>query len=72
MTKVTLFADGEGNPRGFEVEDHSGFAEKGSDIVCAALSVLTINTVNGILAYTGEHPEIEQDAESTRIRCIFH
>ncbi|MCR5092569.1 MAG: ribosomal-processing cysteine protease Prp [Lachnospiraceae bacterium] len=71
MTKVALFVDDEGAPRGFEVSDHAGFADKGSDIVCAALSILTINTINGILEYTGQQPEVIEDTEHSRISCMF-
>ena len=71
MTKVTLFADGEGVPRGFEVCDHAGFARKGSDIVCAALSILTINTINGILEFTKDRPAVEEDEQGARISCMF-
>lgn len=31
---------------GFEMTGHAGYAEDGEDIVCAAVSVLAINTVN--------------------------
>lgn len=31
---------------------HAGFAEEGSDIVCAAVSVLVLNTINAIEAFT--------------------
>lgn len=45
MTKVCLFK----NKRiiGFEVKGHSGFAQEGSDIVCAAISALTQTAVMG-------------------------
>ena len=33
---------------GFEAQGHSGFAQAGSDIVCSAVSALTIAAVNGI------------------------
>ena len=36
----------------FECKGHSGFAEAGSDIVCSAISMLTINTANSILELT--------------------
>lgn len=32
----------------FECSGHSGFARRGKDIVCAAVSMLTINTANSI------------------------
>ncbi len=31
---------------GFDITGHAGFAETGEDIVCAAVSVLAINTIN--------------------------
>lgn len=33
---------------GFEISGHADFAEYGQDIVCAAVSVLSINTTNAI------------------------
>ena len=48
MTTVKLIKHG-GNTVGFEVSGHSGYAESGSDIVCAAISsavTLTETIVN--------------------------
>ncbi|MBR1673124.1 MAG: ribosomal-processing cysteine protease Prp [Fretibacterium sp.] len=39
MTEVTLYWEG-GRLRGVESRGHSGFADKGRDIVCAAVSSL--------------------------------
>ena len=33
---------------GFTVSGHAGYAEEGSDIVCSAVSALTIATANGL------------------------
>ena len=38
MTRCILFRDAEGRYTGFEVKGHSGYAEAGSDIVCAAVT----------------------------------
>lgn len=38
----------------FKIEGHSGYAEHGSDIICAATSVLVFNTVNAITEFTDE------------------
>ena len=49
MTKVVFFRSG-GSFYGFEEQGHSGFADAGEDILCAALSAMTmliINTVEG-------------------------
>ena len=37
MTKVEIF-NHDGRINGFSVSGHSGYAEEGSDIVCAAVS----------------------------------
>jgi hypothetical protein len=44
---------------GFEISGHAGFAEKGEDIVCAAVSVLSINTVNAIESLTSNLISVE-------------
>ena len=51
MTTVTFHSAG-GRIDGFVVEGHSGYAEQGADIVCAAISAavgLTECTVNEVL-----------------------
>ncbi|MBQ6129398.1 MAG: ribosomal-processing cysteine protease Prp [Lachnospiraceae bacterium] len=43
------------NPSGYEsfsCKGHAGFAASGKDIVCSAISVLTINTANSIMTLT--------------------
>ena len=42
-----------GNITGFHMEGHAGYADRGSDIVCASISVLAINCVNSIEEFTG-------------------
>lgn len=37
---------------GFCMSGHAGYAQAGQDIVCAAVSVLSINTINAIEAFT--------------------
>lgn len=44
----------------FKIEGHSGYAEHGKDIICAAVSVLTFNTVNAITEFTDETLQINQ------------
>ena len=44
------------NSASFVIKGHSGFAEEGSDIVCAAVSsaaIMTVNTVTEILGEKG-------------------
>ena len=37
-----------GEVLGFKTYGHSGYADEGSDIVCSAISLLVINTINAI------------------------
>ena len=51
MITVTIYKE-KGQYKGFRCEGHAGYAQAGYDIVCAAVSVLTLNTVNSIEAFT--------------------
>ena len=42
---------------GFQVSGHAGYADSGYDIICAAVSVLTLNTANSIETLTGDRIE---------------
>lgn len=44
---------------GFEISGHSGFAQRGEDIVCAAVSMNSIQTVNAIELFTTSQAEID-------------
>ena len=54
MIRVTIYQNGSGQYCGFRMEGHAEFAAYGKDIVCAAVSVLVINTINSIEAFTEE------------------
>ncbi len=54
---------------GFQIEGHAGYKEAGQDIVCAAVSVLTINTINAIERYTKDDLTVISDEEAGRISC---
>ncbi len=41
-----------GEVLGFKTYGHSGYADEGSDIVCSAISLLVINTINAIDTFT--------------------
>ena len=70
MTKVTIFRNFKNECVGFEVFDHAGYAEEGSDIVCAAISILTINTMNAIEQFKDVDFTQEVDEEACSIRFI--
>ena len=43
MTHITFFKNSEKEITGFYSAGHAGYAESGSDIICSAISVLTID-----------------------------
>ena len=45
---VTFYRRHDGKLTGYRAEGHAGYAESGSDIVCAAISALTQSTLNGL------------------------
>ncbi|MDE6260114.1 MAG: ribosomal-processing cysteine protease Prp [Oscillospiraceae bacterium] len=64
MTKIT-FHSAKSRLDGFVVEGHSGYAEEGSDIVCAAISAavgLTECTINEVMALGAQVKVKEKDA----------
>ena len=52
---------------GFCCEGHAGFAKRGQDIVCAAVSALVFNTMNSIEQFTSDTYSYEEDEKSGRI-----
>jgi len=55
--------------KGFQVSGHAEYADSGYDIICAAVSVLTVNTANSIEALTGDR--IEDYEEDGFMSCRF-
>lgn len=58
-----------GAVQGFRVRGHSGFADAGSDIVCAAVSVLVYNAINSCERFAGVSLPIQDDADT--LRCTL-
>ena len=63
MTKVTIYKNVKNECVGFKALGHAGYAEEGEDIVCAAISILTINTMNAIETFTDVDVSLETDEE---------
>lgn len=43
-----------GDYASFSCRGHAGYAEEGYDIICAAVSALTVNTINAIERFTDD------------------
>ena len=52
MIHVTIFQNKYKECVGFQTEGHAEYADPGQDIVCAAASILVINTINAIEEFT--------------------
>ena len=68
MVDIIIYKNEKHECVGFDSCGHAGFAESGEDIVCAAVSVLTINTINAIDAFTKNEADIETDEEAGILR----
>jgi len=53
MTRCTLHLDSESRIIGVTVKGHSGYAEEGSDIVCAGVSALVTTIDNALVKLVG-------------------
>ena len=71
MVEITIFTNNKQELVGFEVCGHAGMADKGQDILCAAISVLVINSIHAIVRYTDDNPLVEADEERGLIQCRF-
>ncbi len=70
MVEVAIFKNSENLITGFKLSGHAGFAEFGKDIVCAAVSVLVINTINSIENFTSDKFTYDEDEKKGIIE--FH
>ena len=71
MTHVSIIKTRNGEYRGFNCIGHSGYADAGEDIVCAAISVLVINTINSLDQLAGEKFKLVTNEEEGLIDCRF-
>ena len=68
MTRIVL-QEGPNGLEGFKVTGHSGYGEAGTDIVCAAVSILTTTCVNALEAVAGIEPVVE--LHDGYLRCLL-
>ena len=69
MTTITFYKTN-GFYYGFEEQGHTGFAESGDDVLCAALSSMTMLIINTIEVSYACDVEYTIDEETTDIRLI--
>ena len=66
MTKIVFFRSG-GVYYGFEEEGHTGYADAGDDVLCAALSAMTMLIINTIEVGYASDVDYTVDEGATRI-----
>ncbi len=75
MVHVEILKYDDGSIKGFKLRGHAGFADKGKDIVCAAVSVTVINTINSIealLPEDGSKMDVYSEENKGIISCLFN
>ena len=71
MTTITITKSSDGCYQSVECSGHAGYAEYGEDIVCAAISVLTINLINSVEKFTDDDIITSQDEEKGILKLEF-
>ena len=69
MTEICFYTD-DAYVTGFEISGHSGYAKSGKDIVCAAVSALSINCVNSLEELLGIVPKVKEDQKRGYLEVI--
>lgn len=70
MTKITFYKTEDGIYYGFRENGHSGYEDAGKDIVCAAISAMTMLIINTVEVALGSDIDYMIDDESTDIEVI--
>ena len=69
MTTITFYKS-EGFYYGFEEQGHTGYGESGEDILCSALSAMTMLIINAIEVTYNSNVDYQIDEKTTDIRLI--
>ena len=67
MTKIVFFREN-GHFYGFEEQGHTGYAESGDDILCSAISAMTMLVINTIEVSYASEVDYEIDEETADVR----
>ncbi|NMA69668.1 MAG: ribosomal-processing cysteine protease Prp [Desulfitobacterium sp.] len=68
---LELWLDESQRIRKFVLHGHAGYAEYGRDIVCAAISALSISAVNGLEYFLPMKPEVEVEDPEGYLCCTL-
>lgn len=72
MTTVVVYRNRKGSYKGFCCMGHAEYARPGRpDVLCAAISALTIGTVNALEELAGEVLKVAADESTGFLKCDF-
>ena len=71
MTEIRFIRNSEHKFVGFICTGHAEFDEKGKDLVCCAISILTINAINSIEKVAKKDAEVNEDEENGNLSIIL-
>jgi len=71
MIRVTIRKAPDGTVRALDCEGHAAYAEYGNDVVCAAISMLVLNTLNSIESLTDNPFQGDEDKKKGKISVVF-
>ncbi len=71
MTHVLVKKTKNNRYAGFSCIGHAGYADSGYDIVCSAVSILVINTINAMELFAKEKMEVTAGEEDGVIDVVF-
>lgn len=70
MTQIKIFRQNK-NIMGFECSGHTGYGEQGSDIVCAAISTLTLTCILGLKKVQKQDVDVRRDDKKGYLRVVL-
>ncbi|BFL47418.1 ribosomal-processing cysteine protease Prp [Lactonifactor longoviformis] len=69
MITVIVYQRSDGEYIGFETSGHADYADEGYDIICAAVSALTVNAVNSMETFTED--EFGGEQRDGYLKCMI-
>ena len=70
MTKITFYKTEDGIYYGFRENGHSGYEDAGKDIVCAAISAMTMLIINTVeVAHSSVDYKIDDETTDIEVIC---
>ncbi|MBQ8907191.1 MAG: ribosomal-processing cysteine protease Prp [Clostridia bacterium] len=69
MTRITFFKS-DGVFYGFQETGHTGYAEEGNDVLCSAISAMTMLLINAIMVAYESDADYTIDEETTDITLV--